>query len=198
MGSLRRMPILVGIACCEIACADDPSRALPDAAADAATDARIDAFECPNDATLTIALSKFPRGSETFVALTSGDHLPIIDGFQGFHVAELQLRVPDTVAAAFIPFHVEYILDGVDGGTVEEALTAYFDEAPDGGVRDSRRLVIYFNQFTDDQLAARRCHLNALARDGCSFGTIDLELTLDHSPCIDTGTTVVCPDGGTP
>jgi hypothetical protein len=58
--------------------------------------------------------------------------------------------------------------------------------------------VIFFNQFTDDQLGGRACHLSGLTRDGCPYGTLELDVTLDHSPCVDTGTTVVCPDGGVP
>jgi|SRR5215472_1587252 len=154
----------------------------------------------PGDASPTlIQLSKYPRGGNTFMALSNGSHLPYLTGIQGFKLAELSVRVPAGAAlTSQAAFNLSYEIPSTGMPPSMQTNPLVFTMPPAGGVRDSNRYVIFFNQFSDLELSGASCHITANLPNAPSAGTVDLTVTLDHSACVDTGPDVVCPDGGVP
>jgi hypothetical protein len=164
---------------------------------DAAADAPVDAP--PSTA---FPISKYPRGDGgVFIALSNGSHLPVLTGVQGFHLSEIQVRLPGAVVGTTtqVNFELDYVIPALSAQPTQQLSALDFDPGTGGeAFRDSHRYVFYFNQFTVDQLAGQSCHVTAFVPSAPSLGTADLTLTLDPSPCVDTGVSVLCPDGGVP
>jgi hypothetical protein len=139
-----------------------------------------------------IEISKWPRGSETFTALPNGGALPLIQGFQGFTYVEIQLRVPASVPAGMTPLALHY---DVAGGSMDQNNSITLAA---GATRDSDRYLIYLNQFSISMLDGASCHLQASLPSYPGVATLDTNVTLHASGCIDTGAAINCPDGGVP
>ena len=177
------------------------SAASPDAAVDAPPIDSSHFDAAPADAAIdatpgaAIELSKWPRGSETFLAFGNGVTLPFVHGFQGFNYVELQIRVPASITDPQVTFNLHYDLAGL--GSMDQS-SGISLSAPDGGVRDSDRYLIFINQFTMDQLEGVSCHITAQLPASPSLAAWDGTVTLHYTGCLDNGADVVCPDGGVP
>jgi hypothetical protein len=149
-----------------------------------------------SDGGLPIEISKYPRDGETFVPLTTNAVLPLMTGFQGFHLSELQLRVPASISDSAPTFNLAYTLSTSTDPPSQQTGTVMLMPAASGS-RLSERYVIYFNQFSLAQLDGAHCHLQGTLATSPA-ATLDVTVTLQHSECVDFGTSVVCPDGGVP
>jgi hypothetical protein len=141
-----------------------------------------------------ILVSKWPRGSETFVPI-SGGSAPIVEGIQGFRYFETQWRVPASVNNDNPSLVLHYDISGLGG--MDQMSTIGLMPAS-GVTRDSDRYLIFFNQYTIDQLDGAVCHITAQFPLFTQLGTWDVTVTLRRSGCLDSGVDVVCPDGGVP
>jgi hypothetical protein len=142
-----------------------------------------------------IEISKYPRGSESFAPLGNGARLPLLHGVQGFNLSEIELRVPASVPdneLLDLAYTISTSTDPPQHQTEPLPLLPAH-----GGQRVSGRYVIYMNQFTESVLIGAICHLTGSIAT-TPRGTLDLTVTLVRSSCVDTGSTVACPDGGVP
>jgi hypothetical protein len=129
-------------------------------------------------------------GNEPFVALADGSHLPLASGFQGFHLAAVRFRVPAAVTGSSETMLIQQRLVGL--GRINLTETIDF-RPPVGGTRDSDRVVLYFNEFSEQQLSGAQLEFDVVAIGGAPENAARFTVTLDQTNCVDNGTMVQCP-----